>query len=150
MKKFSFPLEKVLRYKNSILQEEKNKLSILRAELNRIEKEFEENSRQLLHSDKQLKEIALKGANIMELRSISFQIDNTRQLLEGLEKSRLKQENLIEDQLTVVLEINRSVSGIERLKEKHIESYREAQFKENELVISELVSTKYTQTGHTQ
>lgn len=150
MKKFSFSLEKVLRYKNSLLQEEKNKLGILRAELNRIEKEIEENSRQLFLGDKKLKALAAKGANIMELRSISFQIDNTRQLLEGLETSRLKQERLVENQLSVVLEINQSVSGIERLKEKQLESYHEAQLKEDELTISELISAKFARADHSQ
>lgn len=150
MKKFSFPLESVLRYKGSLLQEEKNKLNILRAELHRIENTIEENSRQLLSSDRELKARAQKGCGIAALRCISFQIDNTRQLLEDLELSRARQAQLVEKQLAVVVEVKQSVSGMERLKEKHLESYREAQLKENELIIGELVSTKYARASHSQ
>lgn len=150
MKKFSFPLEKVLRYKTSLLQEEKGKLSLLRAELSQIENHIAQCTQQQLDSDCNLKALATKGANILELRCISFQIDNTRSLLEDLEKSRLKQASLVERQLAVVLEVNQSVSGIERLKEKQVESYHEAQLKEDELIIGELVSSKYAYTGHSQ
>ena len=150
MKRFSFPLERVLQYKDSLLQEEKNKLNILRAELHRIEDTMEENSRQLLSRDSELKARAQKGCGIAALRCISFQIDNTRQLLEDLEISRARQARLVEKQLAVVIEVKQLVSGMERLKEKHLESYREAQLKEDELTIGELVSTKYARAGHSQ
>ncbi len=147
MKKFSFPLESVLRYKGSLLNEEKNKLNILRAELIRIEEEIEENLRQLLARDQELKTLAQKGCGIAALRCISFEIDNTRQLLEALKASRAKQSQLVEKQLAVVVEVKQSVSGMERLKEKHLENYREAQLKEDELIIGELVSTSYARAG---
>ncbi|HWP51416.1 MAG TPA: hypothetical protein VN626_06940 [Clostridia bacterium] len=150
MKKFSFPLESVLRYKGSLLEEEKNKLNILRSELNRIEDSMAENSRQLLANDQELKALAKKGCGIAALCCISFQIDNTRQLLEDLKTSRAKQALLVEKQLAVVVEVKQSVSGMERLREKHLESYREAQLKEDELTIGELVSTKYARAGHSQ
>ncbi len=150
MKKFSFPLESVLRYKGSLLDEEKNKLNILRAELNRLEDEIAENTHQLILSDQELKSLAQKGCSITALRCISFKIDNTRQLLEDLKASRAKQVQLVEKQLAVVVEVKQSVSGMERLKEKHLESYREAQLKEDELIIGELVSTKYARAAHSQ
>ena len=147
MKKISFPLESVLRYKGSLLDEEKNKLNILRAEFLRIEEEIEENLRQLLARDQELKALAQKGCGIAALRCISFEIDNTRQLLEALKASRTKQAQLVEKQLAVVVEVKQSVSGMERLKEKHLESYREAQLKEDALTIGDLVSTSYVRAG---
>lgn len=150
MKKFSFSLESVLRYKGSLLDEEKNKLNILRAELNRLEDEIAENMHQLILSDHELKSLAQKGCSIAMLRCISFKIDNTRQLLEDLKASRAKQAQLVEKQLAVVVEVKQSVSGMERLKEKHLESYRVAQLKEDELIIGELVSTKYARAAHSQ
>ncbi len=150
MKKFSFPLESVLRYKGSLLDEEKNKLNLLRAELTRIEDAIEENACQLLTRDQELKALAQKGCGISALRCISFEIDNTRHLLEALNASRVKQTQLVEKQLAVVVEVKQSVSGMERLKEKHLESYREAQLKEDELIIGELVSTSYARAGLSQ
>lgn len=150
MKKFSFPLESVLRYKDSLLDEEKNKLNILRAELSRIEDAIGENSRQLLSRDQELKKLAQKGCGIAALRCFSFQIDNTRRLLDDLKAKRAKQVQLVENQLAVVVEVKKSVSGMERLKEKQLESHREAQLKEDELIIGELVSTQYVRAGHSQ
>ncbi|MPM62532.1 hypothetical protein SDC9_109405 [bioreactor metagenome] len=150
MKKFTFPLESVLRYKNSLLDEEKNKLNILRTELNRIEDAIDKNSCQLLAKDQELKALANKGCGIAALRCISFQIENTRRLLEDLKINRTKQVQLVEKQLAVVIEAKQSVSGMERLKEKHLEHYREAQLKEDALIVGELVSTKYVHAGHSQ
>ena len=150
MKKFSFPLERVLRYKDALLDEEKNKLNMLRAELLRIEDTIAENLRQLLSRDEQLKALATKGCGIAELRCISFEIDNTRRMLDALKVSRARQVQLIERQLAVVLEVQQSVSGIARLKDKQLESYREAQLKEEELIIGERVSADYVRAGHSQ
>lgn len=150
MKKFSFPLESVLRYKGSLLDEEKNKLNVLRAELNHLEDAIAENTRQLMSSDQELKALAQKGCSIAVLRCVSFKIDNTRRLLEDLKASLAKQAILVEKQLATVVEVKQSVSGIERLKEKHLESYRESQLKEDELIIGELVSTKYARANHSQ
>lgn len=150
MKRFSFPLESVLRYKGSLLDEEKNKLNILRAELNRLEDAIATNARQLMSSDQELKALAQKGCSIAALRCISFKIENTRRLLEDLKASRTKQALLVEKQLAVVVEAKQSVSGIERLKERHLENYREARLKEDELIIGELVSTKYARAAHSQ
>lgn len=150
MKKFSFPLERVLRYKDALLDEEKNKLNMLRAELLRIEDTIAENLRQLFSRDKQLKAMATKGCGIAELRCISFEIDNTRRMLDALKVSRARQVQLIERQLAVVLEVQQSVSGIARLKDKQLESYREAQLKEEELTVGERVSADYVRAGHSQ
>ncbi len=150
MKKFSFPLERVLRYKDSLLDEEKNKLNMLRAELLRIEDTIAENLGQLLSRDEELKALAKKGCGIAELRCISFEIDNTRRMLDALKVSRARQVQLIEKQLAVVLEVQQSVSGIARLKDKQLESYREAQLKEEELIIGELVSADYVRACHSQ
>lgn len=147
MKKFSFSLESVLRYKGSLLDEEKSKLNLLRAELARIDDAMEENLRQLLSCDEKLKALAKKGCGISALRCISFEIDNARQLLDELKISRTRQVWLVEKQLAAVVEARQSVSGIERLKEKQLESYHEAQLKEEALTIGELVSTSYARAN---
>ncbi|MFV0498338.1 MAG: hypothetical protein ACK5L0_09275 [Candidatus Fimivivens sp.] len=150
MKKFSFPLESVLRYKGSLLDEEKNKLTTLRIELNRLEDEIAKNAHQVMSSDQQLKALAQKGCCVTTLCSISFKIDNTRRLLEDLKASRAKQALLVEKQLAVVVKVKQSVSGIERLKERHLEDYRGAQLKEDALILGELVSTKYARAAHSK
>lgn len=150
MKKFSFPLEKVLKYKDSLLDEEKNKLAQLRHTLNTIEERIEECKRQLEESDIKLKEHARKGSTVMQLGSLSFQIENTRCLIKDLEQNRQNQEKLVERQLAAVLIATQEVNGLEKLREKQLDEYNETLRKENELFISEMISSQYTRSDRSR
>ncbi|MDD3429680.1 MAG: flagellar FliJ family protein [Oscillospiraceae bacterium] len=150
MKKFTFSLEKMLNYKTTLLEEEKATLGRMRAELNAIEAEIQQTTRQMLNTDIQLKKTAAQGVNVMQLRNMSFQIDNTRNLIADLKKQQVAQEKKVQMQLQVVLGATQEVSGMEKLKEKQLEAYRYSLQKEEELMISELVSTQYVRAGHSR
>lgn len=143
MKKFNFPLEKVLRFRTSLLDEEKNKLAELRRDVIETESRIEDCQRQIDASDLELKESAAKGTTIQRIQILNFQIDSARNMIEELEKQLKKQQLLVERQLAVVLEATKDVNGLERLKEKQLEEYNEAIRKEDDLTISELVSSQY-------
>ena len=143
MKKFVFPLEKVLNYKTAVLDDEKGKLAVLRQELHRIEAEIEENRRQLFENDLHMRETAAKGTSLFELQSMNFQIENTRRHIDGLELSRAVQQRKVDRQLNVVLQATQDVNGLERLKEKQLAEHTEAVRKEENLIISELVGSQY-------
>ena len=149
MKKFIFPLEKVLRFRTSLLDEEKNKLAELRRDVIETENRIEDCRRQMAESDLELKESAAKGTTIQRIQILNFQIDNARKMIEELEKQLKKQQLLVERQLGVVLEATKDVNGLERLKEKQREEYNEAIRKEDDLTISELVSSQYVR-DHSQ
>ena len=143
MKKFNFPLEKVLRFRTSLLDEEKNKLAELRRDVIETENKIEDCRRQMAESDLELKESAAKGTTIQRIQILNFQIESARNMIEDLEKQLKKQQLLVERQLGVVLEATKAVNGLERLKEKQREEYNEAVRKEDDLTISELVSSQY-------
>lgn len=143
MKKFNFPLEKVLRFRTSLLDEEKNKLAELRRDVIETENQIEDCRRQMAESDLELKESAAKGTTIQRIQILNFQIESARNMIEELEKQLKKQQLLVERQLGVVLEATKDVNGLERLKEKQREEYNEAVRKEDDLTISELVSSQY-------
>ena len=149
MKKFNFPLEKVLRFRTSLLDEEKNKLAELRRDVIETENKIDDCRRQMAESDLELKESAVKGTTIQRIQILNFQIDNARKMIEELEKQLKKQQLLVERQLGVVLEATKDVNGLERLKEKQREEYNEAVRKEDDLTISELVSSQYVR-DHSQ
>lgn len=150
MKKFVFPLEKVLKYRTSLLDEEKNRLAELRRELSEIESQIENCHRQIDSSDDELKQSAAKGTTVMRLQLLNFEIESARRMIEELEKKRQKQLILVERQLSAVLAATKDVNGLERLKEKQREEYNEAVRKEEDLTISELVGSQYTRSGHSQ
>jgi len=149
MKKFNFPLEKVLRFRTSLLDEEKNKLAELRRDVIETENKIEDCHRQMAESDLELKESAAKGTTIQRIQILNFQIESARNMIEELEKQLKKQQLLVERQLGVVLEATKDVNGLERLKEKQREEYNEAVRKEDDLTISELVSSQYVR-DHSQ
>ncbi|MBP0981964.1 MAG: flagellar FliJ family protein [Oscillospiraceae bacterium] len=149
MKKFNFPLEKVLRFRTSLLDEEKNKLAELRRDVIETENKIDDCRRQMAESDLELKESAAKGTTIQRIQILNFQIESARNMIEELEKQLKKQQLLVERQLGVVLEATKDVNGLERLKEKQREEYNEAVRKEDDLTISELVSSQYVR-DHSQ
>lgn len=150
MKKFNFPLEKVLRFRTSLLDEEKNRLAELRRDVIETENKIEDCRRQIAQSDLKLKESAMRGTSVMELQMLNFQIDSARRMITELEKTLKKQRALAEKQLAVVLEATKDVNGLERLRDKQREEYNEAVRKEDDLTISELVSSQYVRGDHSR
>lgn len=150
MKKFNFPLEKVLRFRTSLLDEEKNRLAELRRDVIETENKIEDCRCQIAQSDLKLKESAMQGTSVMELQMLNFQIDSARRMITELEKTLKKQRALAEKQLAVVLEATKDVNGLERLRDKQREEYNEAVRKEDDLTISELVSSQYVRGDHSR
>lgn len=150
MKKFVFPLEKVLRFRTSLLDEEKNKLAELRRDVVETENRIADCHRQIEQSDLEMKESAARGTSILQMRMFNFEIDSARRMIAELEKTLKKQQALAEQQLAVVLEATKDVNGLERLRDKQREEYDEAIRKADDLTISELISSQYVREGHSQ
>lgn len=143
MKKFHFTLDKMLRYKDSMLQEEKNKLMQIRAEKNSVDMQIEQAQENMGRLDQERTEKAVKGISVIEMRSYAYNIDNTRRHLKALAQEQEKLARLVEKQLAVVVERTQEVSGLEKLRDKQLEEYNESVMKEEELTVMELVSSKY-------
>lgn len=143
MKKFHFTLDKMLRYKDSMLQEEKNKLMQIRAEKNSVDTQIEQAQENMGRLDQERTEKAVKGISVIEMRSYAYNIDNTRRHLKALAQEQEKLARLVEKQLAVVVERTQEVSGLEKLRDKQLEEYNESVMKEEELTVMELVSSKY-------
>lgn len=143
MKKFYFSLEKMLRYQDSLLEEEKNRLAELRAQRNEIERRMQEVENQIEILNHERAEKSAQGISILEMRSYNYSLDAAIRLLKDLGQQRDRAEEMIAKQLERVLLQQREVSGLERLREKQLEEYRIAEQKEQDLLISEMVSSKY-------
>lgn len=143
MKKFNFTLEKMLRYKNSLLEEEKNKLSQIRAERNVVDGKIERTNADIQRMDVERAEKASVGMTALEMRSYAYNIDNSCRHLKALALEGARLDQMIERQLQAVLLRTQEVSGLEKLREKQLEEYNDAARKEQELFVLELVSSKY-------
>lgn len=142
MKKFRFTLEKLKDYREKILENEKNRLGILRRELTELQTELE-----II-----LNLINLKNDELaLSLRegTLPFEIAVKKRYIASLQQQAIekrgeisKKEAEVEKQLEVVLEATKDLSMLEKLEETQLEAYRAAEQKENELFIEEFVSNK--------
>lgn len=142
MKKFEFSLSKLLKYKLQILDREKNALSELRHKKATAEEELANQKKLLTISNESYIEQTAKGMSaqvmITTKRYLSYLSDKIFQL----EKIISIYTGQIEKQLVVVVEATKEVNTVEKLEEKQRQDYKEAERKENELFIQELVTNQ--------
>ena len=142
MKKFKFSLEKVLVYKNQLLDREKGVLAQLQLDRNAIEQAIERCRQDFSTVNDDMAEKSSKGINVRELRQIQYQLDSLRQEIKRLQDEKEELQKQIDKQIEVVLLMTQEVSGLEKLKEQQLEAYNKEEMKATELEISEYVSGK--------
>lgn len=140
MKKFSFKLEPVLKYKNDTLELLRNEHARI---LLRIVKQEEKIARLEAERDACAAEFdEKKAAGILPIEAVNYQNylnrqnANIRREYEALQKIREEEER----KKAEVLEARKESLVIEKLKELRKEEYRKEETRENELFIEEFVS----------
>ena len=147
MKKFVFPLERMLEYQVQVLDKEKGILGRLIAERNSLEDKIAQLKKNLskVRTDMAIKEA--EGTTIFVLKSFFSILESGRIQVEELE-ARLVQVNVrLEQQRQVVTAASQEVKKLERLKENQLEEYRRAEAKEQQELIIEHVSGEFVRRG---
>lgn len=140
MKKFQFTLQKLMDFRQQELDRQKNTLSALQAELQRIYQEKEELIRRVEESSQDLEIICRQGAQVFEVSVRKRYIVSLQQEIHAHDASAAMKQQEINKQLGVVVEATKDVRTLEKLEEKQLEDYRAAANKENEQFIEEFVS----------
>ena len=140
MKKFQFTLQKLMDFRQQELDRQKNTLSALQAELQRIYQEKEELIRRVEESSQDLEIICRQGAQAVEVSVRKRYIVSLQQEIHAHDASAAMKQQEINKQLGVVVEATKDVRTLEKLEEKQLEDYRAAANKENEQFIEEFVS----------
>ena len=147
MKKFVFPLERMLEYQVQVLDKEKGILGRFIAERNSLEDKIAQLKKNLskVRTDMAIKEA--EGTTIFVLKSFFSILESGRIQVEELE-ARLVQVNVrLEQQRQVVTAAAQEVKKLERLKENQLEEYRRAEAKEQQELIIEHVSGEFVRRG---
>ena len=143
MKKFSFNLEKILVYKDSILDKEKNALIVIKSEKAEKQLELEKLIKRLSIAFCDKDNCVLEGKSVLELMNHKYFIDELKKQI----KLKKDEVNLWaekeEKQTKVVVECSKDVKRYEKLKEKKLEEYEKDIIKKDNEVISEFVSVSY-------
>lgn len=140
MKKFQFTLQKLMDFRQQELDRQKNTLSVLQAELQRIFDEKDELSRKVEEFSAELEEVCRSGAQAYEISVRKRYIVSLQQEIHARELSAAQKQEEINRQLGVVVEATKDVRTLEKLEEKQLEDYKAAAVKENEQFIEEFVS----------
>jgi flagellar FliJ protein len=140
MKKFHFPLQKVLEYNTHIQKKEKDLLAQMHAEYKELEAElysllqkYESNKMNYLESC----EMGTSIINASMLLRYLSEIDNQIKLMR--QKMQEAQE-LINIQTEKLVEVTKDKTKVEKLRESKYSKYQFAERKSEELFIEEFVS----------
>lgn len=145
MKKFIFTLERMLSYKRSLYEKERNQLAQLRAERAGLEQQRDDTVQQMLRIDADFREKAVTGVSIEEVNQVKYHRENSDMLVHQLEEDMAKLDVEIEKQLLIVIQLDQDVKGLEKLREKQWEEYTAAAAKEEQERVLELVSSQFVE-----
>ena len=148
MKKFHFTLQKLKDFQEQELDRQKNALSLLQADLRRIEEAHEVLVGKVAEQGEQLERVYKLGSTASEIAMRKRYIVTLQQEIHMKEQQAIQKQAEIEEQLSVVVEATKEVKKLEKLEEKQLEEYNLAAGKENERFIEEFVNTQSTRTAN--
>lgn len=140
MKKFSFTLQKLLDFKQQLLQKEKNHLAELRMRRDELIAEKEQTEATMLAANVKFRELMKTGlttSGIVMHKQYMNDLNLRIKELVGLIEAA---DGRVEKQLAVVISATQEVSTLEKLEEKQLEEYTAAAQKEEEKFIEEFVN----------
>lgn len=147
MKKFIFPLERMLNFQEQDLEKERGVLSRLLAYRTQLEEKRRLLSAEMERVQKERETAIRKGTTVFELRSSGVLLVSGKKQLEELRNESLRIEEEIEKQRQVVVSASQEVKKLENLKDKQLEEYRQEEAREQQEMISEHVSGSFVRNG---
>lgn len=142
MKKFKFTLGRMLDYKDQLLDEEKNKLALLRKKKQEIDDHIESLLRELDKISVTMRQEQERGITAFQLLSYESQRTNIRRQIEQLKKEQALAKLEVKRQVQAVVQATQEVSKLDKLQDKQLEEYKKMVMKAEELEIEEFVSSR--------
>ena len=142
IKKFKFTLSRILDYKDQLLDEEKNKLALLRQKKQEIDDHIESLLRELDKLSETMLQEQERGITAFQLLSYESQRTNIRRQIEQLKKEQALAKLEVKRQVQVVVQATQEVSKLDKLQDKQLEEYKKMVMKAEELEIEEFVSSR--------
>jgi flagellar export protein FliJ len=128
MKAFEFRLERIAEYRRQEAELSRNQLQILLAEANRLEVERGRIQTEL--DQARLDLIGRADLSGEDLSALAHYQSHVARLLRDLDRKRIDVNNRISKQRSVVLEADRKVKLLDRLKDRKFQEWRAASDRE--------------------
>lgn len=140
MKKFSFPLDTVLNYKDQILDNLKSEHALILAHVTEQEQKILTLSEQRGAACTRFREETHCGMTVSAMREYESYITYMQQRILYEEGTLLKLKKKEEHKRNEVVEARKEKASIEKLKEKKFDQYNKEVLRSEELFIEEFVS----------
>lgn len=140
MKKFNFPLDTVLNYKDQVLENLKTEHAQILAGIAHQEKRIEELMEKSRLAAVRYREDTLCGVTVNIMREYERYITFVQQRIVSEQGVLLKMKKKEEQKRTEVIEAKKEKASIDKLKEKKMDQYNKDMLKSEELFIEEFVS----------
>jgi flagellar export protein FliJ len=142
VKKFEFKLDKLLRYKDQLLESELAVLAGLNAEMKRADDRLKALTAKRLANRAELEEKQSSGAILPAACQIYFRYDNyLRAEITDAKRLIALIAAKIEKQIEVIKELRLETKSLELMKEAKLTSYRKEELKAAEQQMDEFVNT---------
>lgn len=140
MKRFEFSLNKLMGYKQQVLDREKNDLAHLRRQQQQYMDEKAALEEKLRSSNREFCARSAQGMTVMQISVFKGYHQSLSGQIKELEASIEKMETKVQKQLSVVIEATKEVSSLEKLEGKQLEEYNFKAAKAEEQFIAEYVT----------
>ncbi len=144
MKKFKFSLQKVLEIKEQLLKNMKDELNYLNQQIKRIEGEITCLRNKYSETNKEFVEKSSVSMTIGEMSYYKIFMNNILKDITKKEEEKEIVNKKIEAKKLDIIEMNKEISSLEKLRDKELEKYNEGILKSEEIFIDEFVSNKTT------
>ncbi len=141
MKSFKFSLDKVLGYREQVLELEKNSLNLELAKENEILSLIERTKADIERQSEQLSQKMGQGISAMEVMQYSLKIEGLKHKLKQHKAELIEQQRAVQKQRGVVIKANQDHTLLEKLKDKKRSQYDYEVLKQENGVIEELIIT---------
>jgi flagellar FliJ protein len=140
MKKFTFSLEKVLRYKQQTLNIQLNELSLLQMKLKELEKEIDDMNRVFAETNRKMVEELKTGLASNDFLIYKTYFNTLNQKIQKLIDDKNQLLGVIAQKQADIVAVNSEISGFEKLRDKQLEEYLKSRQKMEELAMDEYVN----------
>lgn len=147
MKKFNFPLDTVLNYKDQVLENLKTEHAQILASVAQQEKRIEELMEKSQSAAVRYREDTLRGVTVNIMREYERYITFIQQRIVSEQGVLLKLKKKEEQKRMEVIEAKKEKASIDKLKEKKLDQYNKDLLKSEELFIEEFVSNTMSVRG---
>lgn len=142
MKKFSFSLQKVLEIKEQLLDNFKIELSSLNNDLKNTNEAIDNMKHQFRDINQEFVDKSRISISVGEMTYYKLLMESIYKKIEVKEGEKKEIIGKIEDKRQEIINMNKEISSLEKLKEKELEKHNKAVEKSEEIFIEEFVSNK--------